>query len=133
MKKLILVTIISILIFSCKRENNIPVAGTITSGTWSISKYIDSGSDETNHFTGYTFNFNSDGSLVALTNGNGVVGNWSEYNDDDHTELNILFSQDPLVELNDDWHVKSKSDTKIELEDISGGNGEIDYLTFIKQ
>ena len=115
---------------SCKKENNI--TKTITSGTWSISQYIDSGTDETNHFTGYTFNFNSNGALVAIKNGDGVVGNWSEYTDDNYTKLNILFSQDTLAELNDDWHVKSESDTKIELEDISGGNGGIDYLTIIK-
>ena len=33
-------------------------------------------------------------------------------------------------ELNDDWDVVSQSATKIELIDVSGGNGGTDYLTF---
>ena len=32
------------------------------SGTWFISSFVDSGTDETNNFDGYGFTFNSDGS-----------------------------------------------------------------------
>ena len=131
MKKILLL-ILPVLLFSCKRESNNSVSGDIINGTWIISKYIDSGSNETSYFTGYTFNFNADGLIVA-TNSSQVGGSWSEYNDDDHTELTILFSQSPLNELNDDWHVVSRSNTQIELEDVSGGNGGVDYLTFSKQ
>ncbi len=131
MKKLILLSLI-IFLFSCKRENTNSISGEIINGTWAVSKYIDSGSDETSDFYGYTFNFNSDGSIVAINNST-TIGSWSEYNDDDHTELNILFSQSPLDELNDDWHVISSDNSKIELEDVSGGNGGVDYLTFSKQ
>jgi hypothetical protein len=35
-------------------------------------------------------------------------------------------------DLNDDWDIISRSSTKIELIDISGGNGGTDYLTFEK-
>lgn len=128
-------TIISILlllfILSCKKDNYIQISDTLTSGTWTISKYIDNGDNETSDFTGYTFNFNIDGSIVAVKDGTGVVGNWSELNDDDNLKLNILFTQTTLSELNDDWDLKSKSDNMIELEDISG-DGSIDNLTFVK-
>jgi hypothetical protein len=33
-------------------------------------------------------------------------------------------------DLNDDWDIISHSPTKIELKDVSGGNGGTDYLTF---
>lgn len=128
-------TIISILlllvILSCKKDNYVQISDTLTSGTWTISKYIDNGDNETSDFTGYTFNFNIDGSIVAVKDGTGVVGNWSELNDDDNLKLNILFTQTTLSELNDDWDLKSKSDNMIELEDISG-DGSIDNLTFVK-
>lgn len=128
-------TIISILLLlvtlSCKKDNYVQISDTLTSGTWTISKYIDNGDNETSDFTGYTFNFNIDGSIVAVKDGTGVVGNWSELNDDDNLKLNILFTQTTLSELNDDWNLKSKSENMIELEDISG-DGSIDNLTFVK-
>ncbi len=43
-----------------------------------------------------------------------------------------LFTTD-FEELSDDWDIISHSSTKIELIDISGGNGGTDYLTFEKQ
>jgi len=38
----------------------------------------------------------------------------------------------PFDELNDDWHILNETSTKIQLEDVSGGSGEIDLLTFEK-
>ena len=38
----------------------------------------------------------------------------------------------PFEDLNDDWDFISQSSTKIELIDVSGGNGGTDYLTFEK-
>lgn len=35
-------------------------------------------------------------------------------------------------ELTDDWDIISYTDTKIQLVDVSGGNGGTDYLTFEK-
>lgn len=35
-------------------------------------------------------------------------------------------------ELTDDWDIISYSATKIQLIDVSGGNGGTDYLTFEK-
>jgi len=40
--------------------------------------------------------------------------------------------QVPFDELNEDWEVISKSDTKINLRHVSGGDGSIDVLEFTK-
>ena len=37
-----------------------------------------------------------------------------------------------LDELNSDWHIIEQNSNTIKLEDVSGGNGGTDYLTFIK-
>ena len=37
-----------------------------------------------------------------------------------------------FIEISDDWNVIERTDTKIKLQDISGGNGGTDYLTFEK-
>lgn len=114
-----------------------------TSGNWVITNFIDSGDDETSNFNGYEFTFNSDGTVVA-TNGNTTVnGTWSvsdsnSSSDDDSIEdddfiLTFPASNALFEDLNDDWDFVSVTNNKIELIDISGGNGGTDYLTFQKQ
>lgn len=113
------------------------------SGSWTISSFIDSGTDETNDFAGYTFTFNADGSLVAVNGSTTITGNWSvtsddssdddDYDSNDDIDFNILFSAPPeFAELSDDWDIVSRSASRIELIDISGGNGGTDTLTFEK-
>jgi hypothetical protein len=46
-------------------------------------------------------------------------------------DFNLFFSQ--YEDLSDDWEVVNSSDTKLELKDVSGGDGSIDYLTFEKK
>jgi len=109
------------------------------SGNWKITFFEDSGKDETNHFTGYNFVFNSNGVLNASNGTNNYDGTWSitdsNSNDDsqDDLDFNIYFDlTNDFEELNGDWDFISNSLTKIELIDVSGGNGGTDYLTFEK-
>lgn len=145
MKKIKLITFISIItLFSCQNEvvnpnnttqNEIEVS--VETGDWYITKFIDSGVDETYHFNGYTFTFNDDGTLIADNGVNTYNGTWSisDDNSDDDTQddlhFNIHFNlSNDFEDLNDDWEFISQTPSKIELIDISGGNGGIDYLTF---
>ena len=132
---------------SCNEDDdNVPVndinkiQSNVENGVWKITKFIDSGTDETNHFTGYNFKFNSSGVLNASDGSNNYDGNWSitnsNSNDDsqDDLEFNINFNlTNDFEDLNDDWDFISQTSTKIELIDISGGNGGTDYLTFEKK
>ena len=109
------------------------------SGDWKITFFEDSGKDETNNFTGYNFVFNSNGVLNASNGTNNYDGTWSitdsNSNDDsqDDLDFNIYFDlTNDFEELNGDWDFISNSLTKIELIDVSGGNGGTDYLTFEK-
>lgn len=107
-------------------------------GEWVVTYYVDSGSDETSDLNGYSFTFGAD-KLLTATNGNTTVtGRWSvtaddsSSDDDDETDVdfNISFASPALLEeLSDDWSIVSVSDTKIELTDVSGGNGGTDFLT----
>ena len=127
---------------SCTKDNiNIAkVKSNVQTGTWRITKFIDSGVDETNYFTGYNFTFNSSGVLNANNGTNNYNGTWSvtdsNSNDDSPNDLdfNIYFNlTNNFLDLNDDWDFISQSSTKIELIDVSGGNGGTDYLTFEKK
>ena len=118
-----------------------PVINTVTQGTWRITFFEDSGVNETYHFTGYNFTFGASNVLTATNGTNTYTGVWSVTNDDSDDDspsndlnFNILFSSPANFadELSDDWDILSRTDTKIELVDVSGGNGGTDYLTFEK-
>lgn len=111
----------------------------VQKGTWKITKFIDSDKDETNDFAGYDFTFLSSGVLRADNGATQYDGTWSitdsNSNDDsqDDLDFNINFNlANDFEDLNDDWDIISRSSTKIELIDVSGGNGGTDYLTFEK-
>jgi len=115
-------------------------------GTWEVTYFYDTDQEETGNFSGYSFRFNQDGTLVAVNGSTTVTGSWSvtdSSNDssdddgssssDDDADFNIFFSapQD-FEELTDDWDIISISESEIKLIDVSGGNGGTDYLTFTK-
>lgn len=118
------------------------IESSVQSGTWRVSNFNDSGQNETSDFNGYDFTFNSDGTLVATNGTTTVNGSWSVTDDsnssddsssDDDIDFNIFFAvpeTSDFEDLNDDWDVVTTSSTRIELIDISGGNGGVDMLTF---
>lgn len=131
---------------SCNNDGDSPndttkdeIISNASNGTWRITKFIDSDEDETNHFTGYNFTFNSSGVLSASNGTNSYEGIWSitDSNSDDDSlddlDFNINFNlTNDFEDLNDDWDILTQTSSKIELIDISGGNGGTDYLTFEK-
>jgi len=123
------------------------VTNTAQVGTWRISYFFDSDEDETSDFNGFVFTFNEDGSLSAVNGSTSVIGTWSveddsgnsssddDGNSTDDDDFNIFFpvpDTDKFDDLNDDWDIVSISSNRIELTDVSGGNGGIDFLTFEK-
>lgn len=128
---------------SCKKENTSSSGSAdslndkLKSGSWKIARFIDSGEDETSRYSGFKFSFGIGGDLMAVSESMAYSGNWSvmQHSGDDVPESEFHFTLDvqatgEFVDINDDWHVVSQSDSKIELEDVSGGNGGTDYLTF---
>lgn len=111
----------------------------VQTGNWGVTKFIESGNDETANFNGYTFTFGSDGTLNATNGSNTYQGSWSisDSNSDDDSQddlhFNINFNLTNNFEnLNEDWNFITQAETKIELIHVSGGNGGTDYLTFEK-
>ncbi len=152
MKTLNLTTVFLIFLFaSCSTSNNdaiqedtegtnqssTQIQNTAQTGTWRVTYYYDSDHEETSNYSGYSFSFNSDGSLVSVNGNTTVTGTWSVTNSSsgssDDVHFNIFFAAPPAFEkLTDDWEIISTSSTKIELKDVSGGNGGTDFLTFMK-
>ena len=122
--------------------NPTPVINTVTQGTWRITFYEDSGVNETINYSNYIFTFGANGVLTAV-NTNTYTGSWSVTTDNsaddspsNDLDFNILFTAPSpatfVDDLSDDWDIISYTSTKIELVDVSGGNGGTDYLTFEK-
>lgn len=153
-----LITLLSIalLSFSCSNDdgdssmdNSLQIAqvqGIAENGTWRITNFNDSGQDYTQNFSGYTFTFNTDGTLVAINDTIALDGTWSvtsdsssdddgSDDDDDDIEFNIFFPvpvTNNFEDLNDDWDIVSTSATRIELIDYSDNSITTDRLIFEK-
>lgn len=117
------------------------VKAAMATGQWEISYYSDSDIDETTDFDGFIFSFIDTGVLSVTDGSSSLSGAWSvtdsDSNDDStigsDLDFNILFNGSELFEeLSDDWEIVKYSNTKIELLDVSGGDGSTDYLTFEK-
>lgn len=133
-----------VLVSSCKKDDDIQtkiddVNSFVESGNWRISYFVDSGNNETTNFSAYSFSFNDGGAVIATNGSTTYNGTWSvtdSSSDDDSQDdldFNINFPvTNDFEDLNDDWDIKSYSSTKIELVDVSGGDGSTDYLTFTK-
>lgn len=103
----------------------------LVDGLWTVSSYLDDGNNETNDYNGFTFDFKADGSVVT-DNGSAINGTWASQNGDNTLVLDFGDVM-PLDEFNDDWDVISVSGTQVELRDVSGGDGGVDTLIFVKQ
>lgn len=156
MKNLITLVLISILCVGCSSDDSNTsdtgnsadlIRDIATDGTWRITYFFDTDSDETSDFQGYSFTFGADGQLTAVNANTTVVGDWSVIDDDSNSSSDddgnssddddfIIFFPVPesndFEDLNDDWDVVSVTANKIELTDVSGGNGGTDFLTFEK-
>ena len=104
----------------------------IVSGAWKISSFIDGTEDKTDDYNGYVFTFSTNGTSLAVRNSTSINGNWASYVDSDYSKLELSFFGDTLEEIEDDWRIIEFSEVLIKLRHMSGGDGEVDYLTFEK-
>ncbi len=95
-----------------------PTVITQGGGDWKVTYYFDKDKVETNDFTGYTFQFNSDGSFQS-SGSSTATGTW-KVTDDDGSQRMVISAGSaakPLSNLDDDWILVNMSSTKIELKD----------------
>ncbi len=102
-------------------------------GTWKVTWYWDKDKDETNDFSGYSFNFQSSGAFESVKNGTTATGTWNTGSDDGSQRLVISSGSaaKPLSDLDDNWIIVSMTDTKIELKDDNSEH--LEELHFEKQ
>lgn len=88
----------------------------VSTGVYKISKFTDTGDDETPQFKGYTFEFKSGGVLVATTN-TGTIFNGTYRLNSAQTKLVISISgNNALKDLDDDdWKVDAITSVRIRI------------------
>lgn len=105
-------------------------AAFLGSTNWSVSSYIDDGTDDTTAFENYVLSFGEEGVLTAVIDETTTEGTWSvSVSSSAELELIIdLGEAEPLDELTDSWDVTGLTENTVELEDVSGGDGSVDTL-----
>ena len=111
MKKtgIILLLLFSILSNSCKKyiqqqEQNALVS-IVTNGVWVVTKYIETGSDITPSFSGYVFQFYTNGSVTGKNGSVTATGSWSGDINTKTITSNFPSAGDPLQKLNHTWKI----------------------------
>jgi hypothetical protein len=112
-------------------ENNIvslDFVETITKGSWGIPYFFDD-SEKSSSYSGYSFVFNSDKSVVATNGAISETGQWESTVRNGVRELKIDFSSELLGKLDNDWELFEFNNSKIRLRDVSNNSK---YLYFEK-
>ncbi|OMQ08200.1 hypothetical protein [[Flexibacter] sp. ATCC 35103] len=113
-------------------ENNIATLDftqAIINGSWEIPYFFDD-SEKTSSYSGYSFVFKSDKSLVATKGATSQTGQWGSTVINGVREVKIEFTAEPLSKLNRNWKLFEFNNSQIRLRDVSGST---DYLYFQKQ
>jgi hypothetical protein len=115
---------------NCKKDDNSnsSVSGIIVTGSWRVSYFHENSEDHTNDFSGYNFQFNSNGTMSAISGGITTNGTWK--NDDSNNEFHMTIgSSSPLSDISKGWIVISKTNTEFNLkDDNSSGNEELHFI-----
>ena len=113
-------------------ENNITsldFTETITNGSWEIPYYFNA-SDKTSSYSGYSFVFKSDKSVVATKGAISETGQWDSTVLNNVRTLKIAFSTELLGKLNCGWKLFEFNNSQIRLRDVTDTTN---YLYFEKQ
>ncbi|MNQ69084.1 hypothetical protein D3C85_836620 [compost metagenome] len=113
-------------------ENNLvslDFEATITNGSW-IIPYFFVDSEKTASYSGYSFVFNSDQSVIATKGMTSETGQWECSMLNGVKELKLNFSTELLGKLNYNWKLFEFNNSQIRLRDV---NNSTNYLYFEKK
>jgi hypothetical protein len=102
-------------------ENNIVTldfAATITKGSWEIP-YFFNDSEKTASYSGYSFVFKNDKTVVAAKGAISETGQWETTVQSGVKELKLTFSSELLSKLNNSWKLFEFNNSQIRLRNVS--------------
>ena len=139
MKKLVSMVLAAVAltsIISCSTNDQTMNTNDIP-GLYVVHFFKNDGVDQTSNYNGYTFNFATNGSLTATKQSVATPGTWSKFTDSGRDKLQITWMgggvPTVLLEIEEDWIIKSNSSGLLVLADTSGSSGKVKELHMQKQ
>jgi len=136
MKKILIVLFIPIMFFSCKKyiqqqEEN-AIVTIMTSGVWFVYSYNQNDTSITSLFSGYTFQFIANGTVLAIKDSATVAtGTWVGNISNQTIDANFPGATSPLDQLNTLWTLTDTKPTTVVATATIGSNME--FLELLKQ
>ena len=103
----------------------------LTEGEFVIVNFIDEGDNDTEEFNNFIFTFNTDNSISVINTETQTefIGNWAVEFDDGIQKLDLIFNDDVLDEIDEDWDVIGfASPNQLELFDAPNSELEFEKL-----
>jgi len=118
--------------FSCKKyiqqqEQN-ALVNLVTQGTWRVTGYVDQDSNITASFTGYSFQFNENGTVYGILNQVQTAGTWSADVSSKSITSNFPSAPYPLNMLNYTWIVTDSYTDSVAAKTAVGSSTNFLYL-----
>lgn len=102
-------------------------------GAWKIESFIDKSSNQTSHYSSYSFDFAANGIAIAKSQGVNSNGTWQLVNDSGKTKFILNWQSSSLLEeISEDWEVISSDTRSMDLLHVSGGNGATSTIKFVQ-
>jgi hypothetical protein len=138
MKRILLISILikaMMIPVACTSGNAVTAnAGqVVSSGTWRVTLFTDSGTNETANFAGFVFTFSAGGTVTAIKGSTTQTGTWNVNSGSGKFNINLGAkdnSNKPLGDLSNDWLIISSTNTEIRLKDNNTASNE--FVTFTK-
>ena len=112
------------------------ISNILMGGDWTVASYVEGDMDETSNYAGFDFSFGMEHILTVSTNMDPLTtGLWRAVRDSEgklKVYLNLGDGDDVFADLTDDWDLVSVTANRLELKDISGGDGTVTVLVFEK-
>ena len=124
-----LVALLLIFSGSCKKytqqqEQNALVS-LITNGVWVVTRYVDNGTDITSTFSGYVFQFQSNGTVIGTKAMISTPGTWSGDLNARTITSNFPSVGDPLDKLNTVWKITDSYPDSVAATGVINANTNI--------
>jgi hypothetical protein len=136
MKRFLPFILILIFFFSCKKfiqqqEEN-AVIKIMTNGVWYVQTYNQNDTSIAALFAGYTFQFEADGTVLAIKDSATVAtGTWVGNVDNETINSNFPGAAIPLDQLNSLWKITDSSPTSVVANTTIGT--DMEFLVLLKQ
>ncbi len=125
MKKFTIALLLFVSLASCKKtleeKARDIVLDAMTSGIWEITKFTVDGTNITNDFAGYSFQYHKNETVDAIKNGSiQTTGSWSGDAANMRISANFTNVSEPLLLINGQWSITNNSWTFVEASQTVG-------------